>query len=254
MGLATASKNYWDQHPIGAEIVNAAPGSKEFYEAYLEYYDRFYDYKWPTFGYDRYAGKDVLEIGCGLGIDTVKFARSGAKVTAIDLSSLAVTCTRRLFQHLGLSGNIREGDAQHLEFPDQCFDVVYAYGVLMHVERIDAAIDEIHRVLRPGGHALVVLYHRWSWYWLLVRLSGTNVESEPGDPPINRVHSRAEARRLFRQFSSVGLRCDRFPKPTLRRGGWLARCYNDVFVPAWECLPRSLVQSFGWHLIIVAVK
>jgi 2-polyprenyl-3-methyl-5-hydroxy-6-metoxy-1,4-benzoquinol methylase len=252
--LTAASKTYWDAHPIGAEIVDAEPGSHEFYRAYLNYYDRFYDYKWSTFQYDRYTGKDVLEIGCGLGIDTVKFAKSGANVTAIDLSSVSVNCTRRLLQDSGLPGDIREGDAQRLEFPDNSFDVVYAYGVLMHVENVDAAIDEIHRVLRPGGRALVVLYHRWSWYWLLVRLSGTNVESEPGDPPVNRVYSRSEVWRLFSRFSSVQVTCNRFPKPTRRRRGYLADCYNHLFVAAWHLIPRPLVKPFGWHLIVTAVK
>jgi 2-polyprenyl-3-methyl-5-hydroxy-6-metoxy-1,4-benzoquinol methylase len=248
------SKAYWDNHPIGAEIFDVHPGSLEFYEQYLRYYDEFYDYKEGTFQYEKYADKDVLDIGCGLGIDTIKFARAGARVTAIDLSETSVNCTRKLFECYGLNGDIRLGDAQRSEFSDNSFDVVYAYGVLMHVEDETLAINEIYRVLRPGGQALVVLYHRWSWFWALVKLSGTNVESQEGDPPLNRVYSRREARQMFSQFSSLEVSCDRLPVKTRRRKGLLASCYNYGFVPLFQLIPAGLARKFGWHLIVKAVK
>jgi SAM-dependent methyltransferase len=252
--VAKEQKKYWDRHPIGAESIGADLGTEEFYRKYLDYYDGFYGYKWSTFQYEKYAEKKVLEIGCGLGIDTIKWARAGTKLTAIDLSETSVKCTRKLFGYAGLEADIRLGNAQLLEFLDNEFDVVYAYGVLMLVDDIQAAVDEIHRVLKPGGEALVVLYHRWSWFWGLVKLSGTNVESEEGDPPLNRVHSRREARRMFSRFSSLKLWCDRLPIKTQRRKGILASCYNYGFVPMFQLIPAPLAKRFGWHLIIKAVK
>ncbi len=254
MDTLEEQKRYWDEHPIGAEIIGAELGSREFYERYLAYYDDFYDYKARTFQYERYAGRRVLEIGCGLGIDTIKWARAGARLTAIDISDTSVACTRRLLGYNGLDADVRLGDAQRLEFPNESFDVVYAYGVLMLVPDIGAAVAEMHRVLRPGGEALVVLYHRWSWYWLLVKLSGTSVESERGDPPINRVFSRGEVRRLFQRFSSVKVSCDRQPRKTLRRTGLLAAIYNNVFVPAYGLVPGVVTRPLGWHLIVRAVR
>lgn len=247
-------KEYWDHHPIGAEPFESAVGSEDFYEKYLAYYDQLYDYKGPTFQYGKYAHKDVLEIGCGLGIDTIKFAKAGARTTAIDLSETSANCTKSLFEHFGLEGDIRPGDAQQLEFPDNSFDVVYAYGVLMHVEDVEAVVNETYRVLRPGGEALTVLYHRWSWYWMLVKLSGTNVESEEGDPTLIRVFSKSEAQSLFSRFSSVAISGERLPKRTIRRNGIKANCYNRGFVTVFEMLPKGLAKKFGWHLIIKAVK
>ena len=254
MSLLGESKRYWGKHPIGAEVFDSEIGSREFYDKYLEYYDQFYDYKVPTFRYEQYRGKKVLEIGCGLGIDTIKFARWGAEVTAVDLSETSVECTRLLFGYYGLKGDIRLGDAQELAFDAASFDVVYAYGVLMHVEDTAAAIDEMHRVLKPGGEALVVLYHCWLWYWLLVNVSGTNVESADGDPALIDVYSKRQARCMFERFSSVAIESERLPKETVRRRGLLAACCNYGFVKLFRCLPKKVANKIGWHLIVKAAK
>lgn len=250
----TDLKRYWDEHPIGVEPFGEPIGSPEFYEKYLAYYDGFYDYKWRTFQYQKYRGRKVLEVGCGLGIDSVKFAKHGAELTCIDLSDTAVRCTRGFLESLDLEATVLQGAVEHLEFPDESFEVVYAYGIIMHVPDERRAIAEIRRVLKPGGEALVVLYHRRSWYWLLARLTGTNVESELGDPGIKRVHSLDEVRELFRNFSRIDISLDRFPKRTRRRGGLRAFLFNWVFVPATSVIPRPLIRPFGWHIIIKAIK
>lgn len=253
-GGKAASKEYWDRHPIGVECFDEPVGSPEFYEKYLAYYDDFYDYKWETFQYEKYRDRKVLEIGCGLGIDSVKFAKAGAALTCVDLSNVSVRCTQDLLRQLGLEAAVLQGDAQSLAFPDESFDVVYAYGILMHVEDEARAVREIHRVLRPGGEALIVLYHRRSWYWLLVRLTGTQVESEQGDPPIARTHTLKQARRMFARFPSVDIRLERFPKRTRRRHGVRAFLFNRVLVPFTEALPRAVVRPFGWHMVIKATR
>ena len=81
-----------------------------------------------------------------------------------------------------------------------------------------------------------------------------NVESEEGDPDLNRVHSRRDARQMFSRFSSAQVSCERPPQKTLRRKGVLAGLYNNGFVPTYRALPSSLTKRFGWHLIIKAIK
>jgi SAM-dependent methyltransferase len=252
--VKTMMKRYWDNHPIGVEGFKEPIGSPEFYEKYLAYYDAFYDYKWKVFQYEKYRGHKVLEIGCGLGIDSVKFANVGAELTCVDLSDTSVRCTQRLLEQFNLQAQVFQGDAEELRFPDESFDVVYAYGVLMLVEDENKALAQIYRVLKPGGEVLVVLYHRWSWYWLLVKLTGTKMESDAGDPPINRVHSIKEVRRMFRKFSQVEIRLERFPKRTQRRCGVKASLFNHMFVPVTELIPRFLLRPFGWHIIVKAIK
>jgi ubiquinone/menaquinone biosynthesis C-methylase UbiE len=248
------SKKYWDQHPIGVEVIGGLPDTREEYEKYIDYYDQFYEYKHQVFEYEQYSGKNVLEIGCGLGVDTIKFARAGAKITAIDLSTTSVEYTQRLLGYYQIRADVRQMSADELDFPDESFDVVYAYGVLMLVEDEDKAVREIYRVLKRGGKALVVLYHRRSWYWLLVKLTGTKMESETGDPPLNRVHSLKEVRRLFRGFSKVEISLERFPQRTRRRSGIMAFLFNWFFVPVIEAVPKAWIRPLGWHIIVKAVK
>lgn len=253
-GVDQQNRQYWNENPIGAEPFAAEIGSREFYDQYLDYYDRFYDYKWTTFQYEKYRDRKVLEIGCGLGIDSVKFAKSGAELTCVDLSDTSVCHTRQLLDDLGLPATVCQGNAEELEFSDESFDVVYAYGVLMHVENEQKALAEVHRVLKTGGEALVVLYHRRSWFWLLKKLTGINVESEAGDPPIIRVHSVREVRRFFSAFSEVDICLDRFPIQTRRRKGLLALLFNWGFVPLSKLVPKPLMRPFGWHIIVKAIK
>ena len=248
------SREYWDGHPIGVEPFEKEVGSSEFYKEYIEYYDRFYEYKWRVFEYEKYRDCSVLEIGCGLGIDTVKFAQHGAMVTAVDISSTSVRSTQRLLGERGLPGTVCQANAENLPFQDGSFDAVYAYGVIMHIPDESKAVAEIYRVLKTDGLALAVLYHRRSWYWLLAKLSKTPIESEAGDPPVVRVFSKTEARNLFRQFSTVSLTLERFPRRTKRRGGLGAFLFNWVFVPVVNLLPRALTRHFGWHIIVKARK
>ncbi|MBF0136818.1 MAG: class I SAM-dependent methyltransferase [Magnetococcus sp. DMHC-1] len=113
------------------------------------------------FPFDRYgSGSQVLEVGCGLGTMAMHWAQNGSTVTAVDLNTTAVTQTRRRFELLGLTGDIREADARALPFPDNHFDYVYSWGVLHHSPTIERSVAEMLRVLRPGGEYGIMLYHR----------------------------------------------------------------------------------------------
>ena len=116
------------------------------------------------------------------------------------------------------------------------------------------ACNEIYRVLEEGGEALVVLYHRRTWYWLFKSLSGTEVESEAGDPPVIQVHRLGGVDELFRRFSRVETRLERFPQQTRRRKGLKALLFSWIFVPLTRFAPRPLMRPFGWHIVVKAVK
>jgi SAM-dependent methyltransferase len=122
------------------------------------------------FRYDAYRGRDVLEIGCGMGAMAANWASNGARVTAVDLTPVAVEQTRRRFSLFGLEGDIREADARRLPFPDHSFDYVYSWGVLHHSPDLVRSVGELIRVLRPGGEFGVMLYHRRSFlYGYMIR-------------------------------------------------------------------------------------
>jgi ubiquinone/menaquinone biosynthesis C-methylase UbiE len=122
----------------------------------------------PTaLAYESAAGQDVLDVGCGQGIDVVEYARAGARVTGIDLTPRHLELARDHVAALGLAATIVQGDAEQLPFADASFDRVSSNGVLHHTPNMLAALGEILRVLRPGGEARILVYNRRSFhYWL----------------------------------------------------------------------------------------
>src|SRR5688572_16141442 len=154
---------FWQEHPCGTKFADAEPGSRRFYELVEEHR---YTKEWhipDAAGFGKTKDLAVLEIGCGLGTDGAQFAKAGAHYTGIDLTGAAVDLARRRFELFDLRGSFRVADAERLDFPDNTFDVVYSHGVLHHTPDTAAAVREIHRVLRPGGRAVVMLYHRDSY-------------------------------------------------------------------------------------------
>ena len=109
---------------------------------------------------DRLAGKRVLEIGCGMGLHTETLARSGAEVTAIDLTPTAVRTTRRRLELKSLQANVVQMDAERLSFPDESFDFVWSWGVIHHSARTARIVRQIARVLSPEGECKIMVYNR----------------------------------------------------------------------------------------------
>jgi ubiquinone/menaquinone biosynthesis C-methylase UbiE len=116
-----------------------------------------------TVGFEKCNGLRVLEIGCGCGSEAERFARAAAQYTAVDLTNAAVSLTQRRFELAGLPGQFLQGDAENLPFANACFDLVYSHGVLHHTPDTARAIQEVNRVLRPGGRAVIMLYYRNSF-------------------------------------------------------------------------------------------
>src|SRR5215475_3038838 len=154
---------FWQANPCGSKFTDAPLGSRQFYESVEQYR---YKKEWHiplAADFASTKGLKVLEIGCGLGIDGVQFARAGADYTGVDLTEAAVELAQRNFELLSLPGTFRTADAENLDFANDSFDLVYSHGVLHHTPNTAQAVKEIHRVLRSRGRAVVMLYHRDSY-------------------------------------------------------------------------------------------
>jgi ubiquinone/menaquinone biosynthesis C-methylase UbiE len=125
-------------------------------------FSRFVDFDWVR-------GKRVLEVGPGSGISVQLFAAAGAEITAVDLTDWAVETTRARLDAHGLEGHVEQGDAQDLRFGDASFDLVFSWGVIMMGTDMERALDELVRVLRPGGRLVLMLYHRNSLFFPVYR-------------------------------------------------------------------------------------
>jgi SAM-dependent methyltransferase len=157
---AEARRSFWTRYQPGTRAARAPLGSPAFFaEVEARRYALEPDIP-ELVGFDRWAGRDVLEAGCGIGTDAVQFVRSGARYTGVDFSPTALELARR--RHELAAARLVQGSITELPFADASFDLVYSNGVIHHLPQTRRAIAEFHRVLRPGGTAIVMVYHRAS--------------------------------------------------------------------------------------------
>src|SRR2546421_2284268 len=181
---------FWQTHPCGTKFSAAEIGTREFFER-IEAHR--YEKEWhipEAADFASAGGLRVLEIGCGMGTDGAQFAQAGAVYTGVDLTDAAIELARKRFELSGLQGNFQVADAENLKFPDESFDLVYSHGVLHHTPDTARAVREIHRVLKPGGRAIVMLYHRGSYNYrvgirVLRRAGAGLLKSEAGIKLVN---------------------------------------------------------------------
>jgi 2-polyprenyl-3-methyl-5-hydroxy-6-metoxy-1,4-benzoquinol methylase len=171
--LQSNIRNWWEVNPMTYDwrkTLSHEEGTREFYEAID---NRFWTAAWfahqpneqpfnRLINYNDLRGKRVLEVGCGSGAISAQLARSGALLTAIDLTSHAIALTRKRFELFGLQGEVLQMDAEHMELPNETFDFIWSWGVIHHSAHTEAIIEEMHRVLKPGGEIRLMVYHRHS--------------------------------------------------------------------------------------------
>ncbi len=285
-------KAFWQANPCGVKFADAPPGTRQFFEL-VEAHRYTKEWHIPIAAdFASASGLKVLEIGCGLGTDGAQFAEAGADYTGVDLTEAAVDLARKRFELFGVKGKFRTADAENLDFENHSFDLVYSHGVLHHTPDTQKAIDEVHRVLRPGGRAMVMLYHRDSYNYrvnisVLRRAGAHLLNSEPGVKLVHwltgePVESLSQHASLLKTEKRSYLSPEEFlSQNTDGAGNPLARVYSrrearelfkdfsDVTVKTFflnkrwlpllgAVLPRSLearlASRWGWHLWIYATK
>jgi SAM-dependent methyltransferase len=260
------ARDQWGTDPCGAVYGQERQfGTREFFDDVERHrYEEYAPWMPTVMEFDNFAGKRLVEIGCGMGTDLMQFARGGAVCTGIDLTPRSIEISRHRFELYDMPGDFLLADAECLPFDDNNFDVYYSNGVLHHTPDTLAAIREAHRVLMPGGIAKVMLYHRSSWgYWieLMMRqgiihrelfkgLTPSDIMSkyvefnDGGGRPLVKAYTRREARTLFSIFSDVRIEVDQLIRPELYFiGGVLPERVFD-----------AMKRSIGWNVIITAIK
>ena len=253
MTSTTRIREYWNQRIHDLDMTDHPVGSLEFFDALDEY--RFDKLRYlPTLvDFRAYENKRILEVGCGIGIDLVRFARSGARVTGVDLAIRSLELARRNAElHRTRVEGLCVGDGEALPFGDRHFDVVYAHGVIQYAANPSRLVAEAHRVLKPGGTAIFMVYNRYSWLKAMSVLA--RVALDHADAPVVRTMSMREYRRLLGGFGSVRIVPERFPVHSRLHRGWKATLYNYFFVGLFNILPRAVVKPLGWHLMALCRK
>jgi SAM-dependent methyltransferase len=246
--LSRRVRAYWNERIHDLEMTSQPVGSRAFFDELDEYRFDKLAYLPRVIDFAGYRGQRLLEIGCGIGTDLVRFARGGAIVTGIDLSETAVRLARQnVAQHPPARAGLAVADGVSLPFADGAFDVVYAHGMLQYSADPEGIIRETRRVLRPGGAAIFMVYNRVSWLMAMSKVTKVGLEHQ--DAPVLRLYSIPEFRRLLDGFRTVRIIPERFPVKSRLHGGWKGAIYNTIFVGGFNAIPRPLVRRFGWHLM-----
>jgi len=215
-------KNYWNRKQPSEWYSKNEYGTKEYYnEVEQRRYNYFCPYIPINAEFTDYKGKKVLEVGVGMGTDLKQYAKNGALCYGTDLTEGAIDETQKHLAVYGLNANLQVMDAENLEFEDNTFDLVYSFGVLHHTPDTQKSIDEIYRVLKPGGKAIIMLYSKsWQHYMIRIGIVGIigrelfrmsmqdliNKYSEAyGFSPLTKLYNKKEVNQLFVQFQNINI-------------------------------------------------
>ncbi len=262
-------KHFWEQNPVAAAGIAAEWGTAEYFRSFDTMREddgcEPYALSEKIHGYSSARGLKVLDVGCGNGYVLFQYARNGAEVTGVDLTATAIDLCRKRFALNGLTGRFVQIDGEHLPYPDDCFDIVCSMGVLHHISNPQPTVDEIYRVLKPGGRLIAMLYHRYSWKNLVLlrlrrlfdpRLRGKTQQQalnmNDGDEcPLALVYSRKDAAILFSKFNGIEFMLTQLSWRQFLMLPPLARIAERYFPPSSQCWPS---RAMGWNLNIRAVK
>lgn len=218
--------------------------------------------------FSKYSGARVLEIGVGLGADHQTWAEAGAFLHGIDLTARAIEITRKRFEIFELDTELQIADAENLPFQAETFDVVYSWGVLLYCPDMNKAVEEVRRVLRPGGVAIIMLYHKYSFVGYMLWLRYALLRFKPWlslhyiyhnylEAKGTQAFTTEEALSFFGNFKSVDIEIN------LSHGDLLSseagqRHRGILLTIARKIWPRSIIKRFfpghGLFMKIRAVK
>jgi SAM-dependent methyltransferase len=243
---------YWNAHIHDFGVSSHPAGTPGFFADLDAYHFEKLEHLLRLVDFNAWRGRDVLDVGCGAGVEVVRLARGGARVTGLDLSDSAAALTSQNVAQQGLRAGVVVGDGEALPVGDESIDFVYGHGVVQYTANDRALVAECRRVLRPGALAVFQVYNRISWLNILSKVTRVPLEHE--DAPFLRRYSIGEFRALLSGFSSVEIVPERFPVKSRLHKGLKAAVFNAVFVGTFNALPRAWVRRYGWHLVAFCRK
>lgn len=253
MNLNDHVRGYWEKEPCGTgeEIAGAlTPLTREWFERIEEHRYRAEPFIHAVAQFTRHRGKKILEVGVGAGTDHLQWARAGCECHGVDLTDAAIETTRTRLALYGLRSSLQRVDARRLPFADAAFDLAYSWGVIHHSEKPEDIVEEIRRVLRPGGQFIGMVYGRRSPLVFRTWVRHALLKGRPwrsfADVAWHHIESLGtkaytvrEVRELFGRFREAEIQPLITPYDTARFPRWLARFFPD---------------DWGWFITVRAAR
>lgn len=248
-------QDFWNASPCNLRHSNAPVGTKQYFDE-VEERKYFVEPHIPAFAdFPNWAGKRVLEIGCGMGTDATNFARCGAIYTGVELSSESLNLAKQRFEVFGLSGRFIEGNAEEIDqlLQGEKFDLIYSFGVLHHTPSFENALKGIHTLMRSESVFKMMVYAENSWKSAMISAGLDQPEAQYGCPIAN-TYTNHEITEILHKlgFSVESIQQDHvFPyvveeykKYNYVRESWFQNMPQEVF--------SAIEKELGWHLLVNA--
>jgi 2-polyprenyl-3-methyl-5-hydroxy-6-metoxy-1,4-benzoquinol methylase len=263
-------KEYWDRRPCNIRHSTQPVGTREYFDE-VEARKYLVEPHIPGFAeFEKWRGKKVLEIGCGIGTDTVNFALNGARVTSVDLSEKSLELARQRVAVYGVQEQVKfyRGNAEELSalVPVERYDLIYSFGVIHHTPHPERVVEQLRRYARPGTTVKIMVYHRRSWkvlwillsegkgqFWKLADLVAKNSEAQTGCP-ITYTYTRREGCELLERqgFRMREVAVDHIFSYRIK--DYVQYRYVKEFYFRWmpSAVFHGAEKCLGWHLCLTA--
>lgn len=259
-------REFWNRRPCNIRHSVKPAGTRKYFDE-VEHRKYLVEPHIPEFAqFSRWKGKKVLELGCGIGTDSINFARKDAQLTAVDLSERSLEICRRRFDVFGLQASFYCGNIEDLSsfLPPQHFDLIYSFGVIHHTPNPENVLAGIRGFCSSETEVRVMLYSKWSWkvlwilltyghgaIWKLQDLVRTYSEAQTGCP-VTYYYSFREIEKLFKGFQIQAIQkehifpyiIEKYVKYEYEREWYFRALPRPVF--------RWLERQLGWHTLVVA--
>jgi 2-polyprenyl-3-methyl-5-hydroxy-6-metoxy-1,4-benzoquinol methylase len=262
-------KKYWNDRPCNIRHSNKEFGSREYFDE-VEQKKYFVEPHIPTFAdFKRWEDKRVLEIGCGIGTDSVNFVRNGAKLTIVEFSEKSLEVCKKRFAVFGLDAEFYVGDVERLDkvLTAQKFDLIYSFGVIHHTPNPSKAFEQIAKYMDKDTELRVMLYSKISYkmFWVMMEngikdlnnaeLIRNNAEAEYGCP-VAYTYTFDEIEKMLGKY---GIKIEKIWKDHIFM--WDIPSYkNNIYIKDdyWKNVNDELFKAYerelGWHTLFIAKK
>jgi 2-polyprenyl-3-methyl-5-hydroxy-6-metoxy-1,4-benzoquinol methylase len=261
-----AVQDYWNARPCNIRHSSRSIGSRDYFDE-VEKRKYFVEPHIPKFAqFEKWKGKKVLEIGCGIGTDTINFARAGANVTAVDCSEESLRIARQRADVYGLDVDFYKANAEELSktVPLEEFDLVYSFGVIHHTPNPGRVISEIRKYMSPESTFKIMVYNRRSWkvlwilmtygkmaFWKIDELIAKYSEARTGCP-VTYSYTPKTIEGLLGKFVIEEVQIDHifsYKIPEYKNYEYVKKWYFRLL---GRKIFKWLEKNFGWHLCVTA--
>ena len=249
-------QQYWDDRPCNVLHSNKPLATREYFDEVEAKKFRAEPHIPDFCEFERWRGKRVLEIGCGIGTMATNFARHGADYTGVELSATSIDLCRKRFDVYGLSGQFVLANAERLteHLPVQPYDLVFSWGVIHHSPNPGAIVRNIDHYVAPGGIVKIMVYARNSWKNYMIQHGIDQPEAQAGCPIADTFTHQDLIDLVGPGYQVLDIHQDHifsFQIDPYQAGKFIQQPWFGVMPPA---MFQALEKTLGWHLMITAQR